>query len=356
VHPYKVRALFLLGLGSTLFNPAYGQQFGPVFPTHRFPTDSSFHLSYGAHWATHSSNFISPSFTDVLQNNAKLSIFSHEFTGEIQPNRSVSLGAILRVDSLSLQSGSQELAKKTGLGDQRFFAEYRFFDVVGMSVGLMLMGKIPAYSNPSLAELSEDGKTSTVFLGDGQSDFGVGLSGELWPSETLRFRLNSGVQLRLESYPLQLPFLVSIAFVTPKLDFELRAVGSTNLGGQSEDTLEELRNLAGGSKYALASRPWNFSLWPSVELWLGLSWALRVDYRISLTGQDSANYQRIGLGFVYRWAERRRVRPKTFQQVDIRTDHEAGVFQGEKQLEALEPKPKPQQPITEESSSDPEFN
>src|SRR4051812_34790022 len=91
---------------------ARASQTGPVFPSHRYPTDESFHLSYELGILGHDANFVSPLETDFLSGNASIKRLEHRFGLEIQPNRQFSLGGIFSFDALTLsQNGQADLSK-----------------------------------------------------------------------------------------------------------------------------------------------------------------------------------------------------------------------------------------------------
>jgi hypothetical protein len=339
-----------------LQHQSQAQQTGFVFPTHRFPTDKSFHVQYSNRFTKTSSNFISSQFTDVLANSGQVFVHQHKLLVETQPNRRFSAGLELSFDRVSLENLSAENSA-TKFGDQRLFMEYRFFDVVGASAGFAFVAKFPAYSNSSLQELQASGNALSPRHGDAQSDFGILLTGEYWPSEAVRFRTDLGYLYRTSGYATQLPYLASLGVVTQKVDAELRLVGNFSLGGEtsslSAQDESDLSDSVLGSNYFISRNPWMLMVEPRVEVWFSPKWALSFGYKTPLIGNRAAKFHSFALGIVYRWFETKRSRPRTFQQVDIETDQESGVFQGENQENLFDksPQPRRREPIGPETNS-----
>ena len=330
---------------------------GPEFPTHRFPTAESFHLSYSLNFFSTSLNFIEGNKTERLTSNASFRVTRHQFTGEFQPNRYLSVGAILAYDSAKLGDVSAELTK-SALSDQRIFAEYRLIDEVGSSLGVALVAKFPGYNNPTVAELTASGDQSAILFGDGQTDLSMMATSELWFTPQIRSRFDIGYAYRTEKYAGEFPMLASLGFVTPKVEVDVRFRGNFTAGndGESNGSVPQLQTAFAKSQYALAVNPWVLCIQPSVEVWVNPKWALDFDYTYSLIGVNSPNFQNFRLGVTYRWAQTTVRRPRTFQQVDIRTNQEEGVFQGESQGRKLEPKVEDPSPIIDEPSGEEVFN
>ncbi len=307
-------------------------QLGPILPTHHFPTDRSFHLAYRFHFINSSSNFLERLVTDPLTNNARLRIIRHELIPEFQPNRKLSFGARVVLDSLSMTADSGSWAGRTTLGDQAFFVEFRVLDEPGSSLGFAGVVKIPSYSNPTLLELTESSAPNNTLLpGDAQTDTTLLLTTEYWAGANLRLRADAGLTKRLDGYASELPYNLSIGVVNPKMDFELRLRGNFSLGkGESNDTdTETIREAFSNSDYAYSPSPWVMVIEPNVELWLSAKTAVSLQYSYSVMGKNSPSYHAMSAGLIYRWAETHNSPRKTFKEVPIYTDQESGRFEGD---------------------------
>jgi hypothetical protein len=335
---------------------------GPFFPSHRFPTDESFHFSFDPSFFTTSKNFTGPLDVETLTGGSSVQILRFSGGGEFQPNRRLSFGIQINVDNVFLSVPSQASTyRKSGLSDQVVWSEFRFFDKPGASFGLAVIGKFPLYQNPTLEELDPDNPPPTAFLGDAQTDISTIVTSEFWPHFNLRLRTNLGYTYRASDFGGELPFFLSLGYVTPKIDIELRMRGNlalkstSSIVSESEQKLNDLRAVFQNSKYALSDNPWHLIFEPKFEFWISPSHAVQFRYSTSWMGNRSASFNEFSLGFVYRWAQKKLQRQKTFQQVDIRTDQEAGVFQGESQERSAEPKIVDPSPIKEGSENDEEF-
>jgi hypothetical protein len=338
------RAYLCLCVVSVGSHSAHAAQIGPFFPSHRFPTDESFHLGYRWGVLHSSSNLISTLTTDTLLDNSSLRVVRNSFIPEYQPNRNLSIGAVINLDSLTISDDNGNSEHKSGLGDQWVWGEFRFFDKPGASMGLAMVVKFPGYKNPTLDDVqdSSGNPIRNAYLGDAQTDLSVMGTSEYWTSNTWRARADLGFTYRTEQYSAEIPFLVSFGYVTPKVDIDFRVRGNLTFGNDSlaadAQQQSDLHETFENSLYALSGSPWVLALNPKVEVWLSTQWAASFDYLYSLMGQDSANFQSFGVGFTYRWAKTNLNRPRTFQQVDISTDQEAGQFQGEEQQQSHAPK------------------
>jgi hypothetical protein len=300
-----------------------------------------------------SSNFVEALSIEPLKNEASISMYKHEFSLEYQPSRKISLGALLSVYSASI---SNELVSdpevRTSPGDQFFFGEYRFYDEPGASVGGAFVLKFPGYSNPTFQEFQASGSSLAILMGDAQTDVTGLITGEYWPSQVVRGRIDTGYTFRTEQYSAEIPFLASIAFVTPKIEVDLKVRGNftlrTDKFQSSSDGADELKKAFGGSDYAFSANPWIFVINPTVEMWVSPKWAVGFDYSYPLFGNRAPFYQNIALSLTYRWAKSARRNQKTFREVDIGTDQESGQFQGEIQGKDLEPKAAQPERIREE--------
>ncbi len=317
-------------------NIAEASQIGPEFPTHRFPTDESFHFSFQAGKLNSDSNFIDQFTTDAITGNGSVDVFRQQMVIEFQPNRRFSVGGFLNYHSLSLRKSGASYSTE-GLADQWFFSEYRFYDVVGASMGLAFLAKTPGYKNPVIKQLQgPPAKDGAALLGDAQSDFGPLLTLELWPTKLFRTRVDFGYLYRTEQYSGEFPLLFSFGFVTPKIDLDLKIRGNLSQGNDAyvggADSLAHYFP----SRYAQAKNPWLISLNPTAELWLTTSWATLVEYTYSWMGNQSPHFHYFSAGLRYRWAQSHKRNKKTFQEKDISYDQTQGVFEGEQQTEPLQ--------------------
>lgn len=321
-------ALLLLSSG------IHASQSGPVFPTHRYPTDKSFHLGYHVGYFTSKSNFVSSTVFQSLTNKSKLTLFTHDFTAEFQPNRRLSVGGILNLTSGAMNPSNSKGTALSKLGDQRLFAEYRFYDAPGRSVGFAFVPKFPGYANPTEEQLTQQGVTTTVLLGDSQVDFTTLLTTEFWPSTTIRARLDAGYTYRTEGFSAEIPYMVSLGYANPRVDLDVRVKGNFSMGGgdtSSDSNLAVLKAAFENSNYAYSNTPWVAVIQPTAEFWVTPRIGLSFDFSYSLFGKDSARFVSYGAGISFREATTQNRPRKTFQEVDIGTDQEAGMFQGEVQ-------------------------
>jgi hypothetical protein len=313
------------------------------------------HLSYTFGIVKSSSNLVESGASGKLKDNATLRILQHRIVGEIQPSRHLSVGAMFAFDQMKLGDPRSQLSvTNSGLSDQRIWGEYRFLDQLGSSLGLAIMVKFPGYKNPTTLDLQSQGLGSTALLGDAQTDLTGLVTGEFWLSKNFRTRTNFGLTLRTEGYASEFPFLISMGYVSPKIDFDLRIRGNLSLQNdalsESVDApgIDELRQAFAGSNYALASNPRVIVVNPVVEIWTSTKNAFSFEYQYSFTGLNSPRFHFFGFGWISRWASNKRTRAKTFQQVDMSTQQEADQFQGELYDRDAEPTPEDDDEIQEE--------
>ena len=337
-------ALFILGIAKT-----HAAQTGPVFPTHRFPTDQSFHLSFQPGYMTSNQNFVGSQATEALPNGAKISLQRQSILAEYQPDRSLSAGLLIRYDSLNFSDELGANTTKKGFGDQRFFAEYRVVDKPGISLGSALLIKFPLYTNPSYESLVTSRTTSVALLGDAQSDFSILGTSEYWATNFLRLRADFGYTYRTERFSAEYPILLSAGFVTPRIDIEFKFLGNLSRKNDSFDSetveVDVVRTLFGNSQYAYAKNPWAMSINPTAEIWINSNWALNIDYKHTLIGLSAPKFWELQGGLIYRWSKTEVKNKKRVREVDISTDQEAGYFPGEEKLrqtEKIETSPAPQ--------------
>lgn len=333
--PRSIKYPFYILSGIVLLfaKPSLAAQFGPIFPTHRFPTDESFHLGYGLVYGKSSSNFVGSRSTEPLEGQSKLRLLRQQLTAEFQPNRRLSTGAILHFDSLTLNNPTTDTSvSKHKLSDQRVFMEYRFSDGPGYSIGLAAMLKFPFYKNPTLTDIPADG-SGLILMGDAQTDFTTLLTGEYWGSDNLRFRSNLGYTFRTEAFASEMPFYFSLAFVSPRVDFELKFLGNFTIGNDSFDDestdLELVRVRFGNSEYAYSASPWVMAVEPELTFWVDKEWGIITNLRYALLGNRSPNFYTAMLGLTYRWSETSKRVKRTLQDVDIGIDQDVGQFPGE---------------------------
>jgi hypothetical protein len=313
---------------------ANASQYGPVFPTHNFPTDQSFHAVYRYGFHNTGSNFVGTLATDALADGKTIRNFTHELTAEYQPNRNLSLGGIFRFEQMSLNGIAPVTYGDTGLGDQRIFMEFRFHDQPGVSLGVAGIVKFPLYKNPTADELAATSHPNEIVLfGDGQLDTSLLLCGEYWFTNVVRLRSDLGVNFRSQGYAPDLPYLLAIGFVTPKMDLDLRLKGNVPLGtGSNLVALAPVKTAFGGSDFALSPNARHLILNPSVALWMSPKLSFHFDFEMSLAGNHSANFTGFVFGLGYRWAKTKQDRPRTFQEVDIKKNLDGDRFEAEDAL------------------------
>jgi len=350
--------IFLISIFHLFDSSTWAAQRGPIIPSHRYPTDRSFHLSYDLSFFSSASNFVEALTTEPLEQNARLNIFRHSFATEFQPNRQLSLGARFNIDSVKLSTlAAEDSQSKMAFSDQSVFGEFRFFDQPGASLGAAVVAKFPFYTNPSLESIIQSGEGSAALLGDAQTDLSFLITAEFWPSSSLRTQFDLGYTYRTEGFSAEIPYSFSIGFVSPKIDLALKAKGNFSIANDSVGSNEEgnsLKQAFAGSDYALAINPWTFNLEPSVDVWISNKIALTFLSSFSIAGSHSPYFQLFQIGLIYRFAERVTQNKRSFKQVDFSTDQESGKFQGEAQTQSVEPR-RPQPKRIEEISPDEEF-
>ncbi|MBS1985707.1 MAG: hypothetical protein JST16_16225 [Bdellovibrionales bacterium] len=311
---------------------AQAAQGGPVFPTHHYPSDESFHLGYRLSYFTTGSNFVGPSTYKSLEDKSTYSVVKHSLLGEYQPSRKLSVGAIFNLNSAALNPATGTGVSDSGFGDQYLFAEYRFFDEPGSSLGVAFVPKFPGYKNPTIAELVAANKNRVALLGDAQVDFTTLMTSEFWPSNSVRIRADFGYTMKTESLPSEIPFLFAGAYVNPKVDLEFRVRGNFSMGGTdptADADTATIKSGMAGSDYVYANAPWTVVMQPAIEFWVSPSMGLTADYSYAVMGNHSPHYQEMAIGLMFREAKIVKKSKRTFREVDIGTDQEAGQFQGE---------------------------
>ena len=139
-------------------------------------------------------------------------------------------------------------------------------------------------------------------------------------------------------------------------DVELRFLGNLSQKNDSFDSasseVDRVRALFGNSQYAYAKDPWVMNVNPSAEFWLDSEWALSLDYKQSMIGQNAPKFWEARGGLVYRWAYTEIKNKKRIREVDISTDQEAGLFPGEEKLrQGNDAGQEAADPVDEESSN-----
>lgn len=318
------------------FNIQSGQ-LGPIFPTHHYPTDTSFHLGYRFKLINSKNNFLEDGIVESLKNESTLRIFRHEFTPEYQPNRKLTIGAKLVFDQMKMGSeATDEDIKRSGLGDQSIFTEFRFLDQPGFSLGFGGVVKFPLYGNPGLKELNESKDPSRVLLiGDSQIDVTAMITAEKWFGTVFRIRSNLGYTSRFDGYASEIPYLFSLGTATPKMDIELRIYGSKSVGAgtPNDSDTKQIRSAFGNSDYAYSPNPSLVIVEPNLELWVSAKSAVALSYSYALRGTFAPSYHAFGLGYIYRWAETYTKSPRSYKEVPIFVDQESGKFEGENNKE-----------------------
>lgn len=306
--------------------------YGPTLPTHHYPTDKSFHLAYNFSRIRSSKDYVGSGTTQFNDSNSTFRLFRHEFIPEFQPNRKLSFGAKLNIDAAQLSTASGFQINQSSLSDQFFFLEFRAHDSVGSSVGLATVIKFPGYSNPTLSELqATDDPNNVILIGDAQIDITAMITTENWFKNFWRLQGDLGYTYRADGFAPQAPFMFSIAYVTPKMDFSLRAKGNLSLGEgiATSSEVQTLRDAFANSDWALSPNPWVLILEPAIELWISSRWAINIQYSYTLMGNNAPSYTRFASGLTYRWSETNSRKRKKFKEVPIWMDQEAGKFSGE---------------------------
>jgi len=322
---------------------SYSAQDGPYFPSHRFPTDRSFHIGYQFGYLKSSGNFDDLGEKVALASGSSITRTRHTVSPEYQPSRQFNFGAFLNFDGVKLSDEAGVSTSKNSFSDQVLWGEYRFFDIPGASVGIASVVKFPLYGNPTVQDLPTSATTnnSVVLLGDAQTDISILSTAELWPNDTFRIRANFGYTYRSDSYAAELPYLFSLGFVTQKVDFSLNVKGNFSLGNDSlavsdpsaAANAQAVKNAFGGSNYALSENPSLSVLALKGELWFDPRWGVQSEFNFPIKGTNAIHFWNLAFGIVYRWAETDQVRKRTAREVDITVDQEKGQFEGESEDE-----------------------
>lgn len=319
----RICALFLsfLCLNSNLS----ASQWGPVFPSHRYPTDRSYHVNSWFSYGSQDSVFDGKGEREQLD--GSLSRFRVVINPEYQPTRELSLGAYLNFDSLKLSESGQTLSK-SGFSDQFIFGEYRVVDEPGHSIGFATIFKIPFYSVPGeVNSTSED----FLLLGDGQIDSSLLLTTEYWAWRSIKLIGDIGITYRTDEHATELPFQLGAQYVSPKYNFGFYVLGNLSFKNDKatqNTTSQQIQNLTGSTGYVFANSPETIIFGLKGEYALNPSWAFIGDLQNSVWGKSSPYFINFSAGVSYRFFD-----PSTTQrsarEVGIETDDATQEFEGE---------------------------
>jgi hypothetical protein len=331
----KITAL-LFTLLIVAASEAKASQYGVPFPSHRFPTDTSFHATYSFGLGSTSSNYSNAGTEIALAGEQKVSWIKNTVQLEYQPSNHFSFGGNFTFQRTAIDAGNlATFPASWSLGDQTIFAEYRFIDGSGYSLGLSGIIKFPGYQNDGIEEAQAKGYS--LLPGDAQTDFGGLLSAELWPTRTIRVQGDFGYLVRTQDFANQLLYQGSVGFVIPRVDASFRMIGYHSIGngpvpGSSfESEISTVQGLFGGSSYAYSPTPSLLMISPKVEFWIGPEYAASFTLTRTIMGTNSAKGSLFEVGFTYRFTERKQNTRRNFTEVDIGYDHNDGVFEGELQ-------------------------
>jgi len=323
---YK-KSLLILSAEILILNIALSAQFGPVFPSHNFPTDQSFLMNSNFEYGTQSSIFNKDGLKENL--NLVFSRFRVTLNPEYQPSREVSFGAFLNFDFLSLQETNKPQISKSGPADQFVFGEYRFFDNPGQSVGIASVVKIPVYSTPQKVSVTTP---PFLILGDGQIDATLLLTTEYWLTKNFKFYLDSGFTYRSDDHSYEIPYNTGLEFKVPRYTIGANLRGTSSLKTDST-RLSQVSGLfhdkSGGTNYIFAENPTILIGKIYGEYSLNHEWALTAKFENSMTGKNAPFFYLVGVGLSYRNIEYTTYIPRTARDVGIETDDSDDEFDGE---------------------------
>lgn len=311
------------------FKLALSSQWGPVFPTHNFPTERSFLMNSLFEYGTQASIFNSEGLKQKLD--LSFSRFRISLNPEYQPSRELSFGAFLNADFLRLQPLEQPEISKAGPSDQFLFGEYRFYDDPGESIGIATVVKIPAYSNPQ--KVVKD-SSSFLILGDGQIDTSILITGEYWLSRNLKFYLDSGFNFRFDDHSSEIPYQTGLEFKVPRYTIGASLKGTSSLKTdktRNSEVSSILHDLSGATNYAFAENPTLLIGKLYGEYCPNNEWAITAKFENSMTGKNAPFFYVIGVGLSYRNFEYGNYIPRTARDVRIETDDSGDEFEGELQ-------------------------
>ncbi len=302
-------------------------QWGPVFPSHRYPTDKSFHLNTSLSYGSQSGVFDSEGVRQDMP--STLTRFRLNISPEYQPTRQLSLGAYIHFDSLKLDAPTEQLSK-SGLSDQYLFGEFRVVDEVGYSVGFGTVFKIPLYSNPTDVGT---GTESFLMLGDGQIDAALYFTTEYWAWPQIKLVGDLGINFRTDEHATEVPFQLGMEYMSPKTNFGVSVLGNLSLKNDKATqtpTSQQLQNLTGNTNYVFATNPESVIIQVKGEYSMSHSWGLIAKFENSLWGKNSPAFMNISAGLSYRLFDPYYSK-RSAREVGIETDDSSSEFEGEAQ-------------------------
>lgn len=301
-----------------------------MFPSHRYPTDRSYHVNSWFSYGAQGSVFDGDGERQDL--GATLTRIRFVINPEYQPTRELSLGAYLNFDSLKLDGNGQQLTK-SGFSDQFIFGEYRVVDEPGHSIGFATVFKIPLYSVPG-----EVSSTSSDFLllGDGQIDSSLLLTTEYWAWRNIKLIGDIGFTYRTDEHATELPFQAGIEYVTPKYNLGFSILGNLSFKNDKATqttTSQDIQTLTGGTGYVFATSPETIILELKGEYAFNHSWAMIGNFQNSVWGKSSPFFINFSAGVSYRFFDPS-MHKRSAREVGIETDDASQEFEGEVQEEA----------------------
>lgn len=305
-------------------------QWGPVFPSHRYPTDRSFHLNSWFSYGSQTSVFDKNAERQSLD--ARLTRVRFVINPEYQPSRELSLGAYLNFDSLKLDGNGQQLTK-AGFSDQYIFGEYRVVDEPGHSIGFATLFKIPLYSSPTEVTSNTE---EFLLLGDGQIDSTLLLTTEYWAWNNIKLYGDIGFTFRTDEHATEIPFQMGAEYVSPEFNIGLGLLGNLSLKNDKatqNTTSAQIQSLTGNTNYVFANSPETIIVELKGEYAFNHSWAAIANFQNTLWGKKAPYFVSVNAGVSYRFfdpAEQKR----SAREVGIETDDSASEFEGEVQEEA----------------------
>lgn len=349
---YCVVATFLLASASI-----QASQFGILMPSHRFPTDISFHASYNLGLGSTNANYSALGTKTALTNAQSVNWNKSSVQIEYQPSTHFAFGGNFVFQRTSLNSSAASSLSKWTLGDQNVFAEYRFIDAPGYSLGVASVVKFPGYLNDTVADAQT--QSYTLLPGDAQTDFSAMITGEFWPAKVIRLQSDFGYLFRSQSFANELIYQASVGFVIPRVDISVRFLGYSSIGkgptpgSTFESEISTLHGLFGSSNFAYSTMPSLFMISPKAEFWVGPEYALTASFTKTMRGTNAPVGNYFEFGFVYRFSERRQNTRRNFTEVDIHNDQSSGVFEGELQEKNSGDTSSKQKPSQDEDSDQP---
>ncbi len=325
-HYYK-KFLFVISAELLVLNLGFSTQWGPVFPTHNFPTEKSFLMNSNLEYGTQSSIFTFEGHRQPVD--LVFSRFRVSLNPEYQPSKQISFGAFLNFDFLSLQATGKTQISTSGPSDQFLFGEYRFYDYPGESVGIATVVKIPAYPIPQ--KVAQDSPPFLI-LGDGQIDATALITTEYWPTRNLKFFVDSGFTYRAEDHSHEVPFNSGIEFKVPRYTLGASLKGSYSLKTDSTrlaGVSQLIHDRTGPTNYVFAENPTLLIGKIYGEYALNHEWAINAKFENSMRGRNAPFFYIVGLGLSFRNFEYSRYIPRTARDVELETNDSESDFEGE---------------------------